>query len=100
MDIVSSSPIVQVQFSLDGTPQDFSISENNCPPLDPAVSHHDHGELPEMKSSGPLATLVSALQEAKVACDILLTAAISAASEAQIKSPEKKPRLCQDTDDV
>lgn len=38
---------------------------------------HDHGDLPQLKSTGPHAVLVSALQEAKKECDRYLTQRIN-----------------------
>jgi len=38
---------------------------------------HDHGELPVLRSTGPLAELVASLQEAKRQCDAYLTKMIA-----------------------
>lgn len=38
---------------------------------------HDHGKLPTLKSSGPMAELISSLMDAKAECDKYLTQCIN-----------------------
>ena len=54
---------------------------------------HDHGALPKLKSSGPMAKVVQSLQDAKRECDVYLTTLITQQQSEELGLPEKKPRL-------
>mmetsp|Transcript_73077 Transcript_73077/g.143316 ORF Transcript_73077/g.143316 Transcript_73077/m.143316 type:complete len:129 (-) Transcript_73077:73-459(-) len=89
---MSSGPIVQVDFVLNGIScNQINVTHPDCSTVN-AISaesrasntsfgysgRHDHGDLPELKASGPHAILVAALQEAKKECDKYLTQRINA----------------------
>jgi hypothetical protein len=86
----SGLPIVSMEFTKNGE-KVKSISISDAAPVDiNAVSlesrasntrfeysgRHDHGDLPQLRSTGDSARLVTALQEAKAACDEYLTQCI------------------------
>lgn len=91
MSSSSAQPIVTVDFILNGELKNqISISEPtaydaNKVSAESRVSNttfeysgrHDHGDLPALKSTGPNAVLVAALQEAKRGCDEYLTQQIN-----------------------
>lgn len=106
--------IVSINYLLNGVNKSISIKDGipfntNEVAEDAKVSNlsfgysgrHDHGLLPQMKSDGPHAILISALYEAKKECDKLLTdvikeeAATILANSEQCPA-EKKPRIDDD----
>lgn len=60
---------------------------------------HDHGILPQMKSDGSHAILVSALIEAKKECDKFLTAAINEETKNN-NSPAKKQKIKEESEEL
>jgi hypothetical protein len=88
---MSNKPIVSIEFLFNGA-QKGGINIMEPPVLDmnqvsaeARVSNtmfeysgrHDHGNLPELKTSGNCAEVVSAIQEAKKECDSFLTQQIN-----------------------
>lgn len=57
---------------------------------------HDHGSLPELKSSGSMARLVASLGDAKRESDTVLTEIIKREKQADDPPPDKKPRIEED----
>jgi len=100
---MSSQVVLEFSFPGDGAGEpavEKRIEISGCPAADVnAVTevsrtsftysgHHDHGDLPVLKSSGPLAELVASLQVAKQKCDEYLTSSIAPPT-----GEEKRPRL-------
>jgi hypothetical protein len=54
---------------------------------------HDHGVLPELKSTGPMARLVASLEEAKREGDTVLTELMVKEKGEKDEPDAKKPRL-------
>jgi hypothetical protein len=104
--------IVSINYVLNGVSKSICIKDG-LPPFninevaeDAKVSNtsfgysgrHDHGLLPQMKSDGPHAVLISALYEAKKNCDKLLTDLIKEEACNEQSPAEKKQRI--DEEDV
>jgi len=89
------SPIIDCSISVNGALKSFKIFESQVHRSLVHPDKHDHGELPPLKSSGPMASLVLALQDAKAVCDEVLTAELqltAAVDKDLAVSPTKKPR--------
>jgi hypothetical protein len=54
---------------------------------------HDHGSLPQLKNSGSLVDVLSALRDAKKACDVYITGLIASSltEPQQVKRPRVEP---------
>lgn len=107
------SPTIQVSYNFKGVQQEFKISIDAKPLID--INHvsrdplncntsfgyvgvHDHGSLPRLKFDQVNGNIISCLQEAKRACDDILTDCMKDESETPAKTLssnqlEKKPRL-------
>ncbi len=91
MSLSSALPVVSVDFLLNGeirnqvrinNPSECDVNKVTAESRASNTTfeysgRHDHGDLPVLKSSGPNALLVSALQEAKRECDRYLTQKIN-----------------------
>lgn len=89
---MSSQAIVSIDFVLNGIsckqisidsplPLDMNQASEESRKSNTSFEYsgrHDHGDLPQLKSTGPHALLVAALQEAKRECDKFLTQKINA----------------------
>ena len=111
MNDTNNNNVVSIDYVLNGVNKSIVIKEGlpiniNEVAEDAKVSNtsfgysgrHDHGLLPQMKSDGPHAVLISALYEAKKQCDKLLTDIIKEEASSNNEPSEKKQRI--DDEDI
>jgi len=104
--------LVSIDYTLNGDKKSININDSkpfntNEVAEDAKISNtsfgysgrHDHGILPQMKSDGSHAILVSALLEAKKECDKILTLAINEEIKNNTSPAIKKQKIEEDDDE-